>query len=244
MPLNDVTICVTSFLRPGYLKECLRGIHENLPECRVQVVDDSGRDIDTTPCDGCVFLPFDSGLPAKRNAGVTICSTKYWVPGHDDFDFSTQEAREGLLKLVKVLDENPDVDVAGGRVHNDPYEGFLEWVPGSHIKETWLKTDGTKEFYPVDLTVNYFLARTDRIVPWDERMKIGGEHGDWFLEMKEQGRKTVWVPGVNITTLQLGPEAQDERYPAFRGRARELGHKIFKEKRNIVDYIGFDGCKS
>jgi len=61
--------------------------------------------------------------------------------------------------------------------------------------------------------------------------------------MKIQGRKTVWVPNVSITTLQLGdaPEVQDARYGQYRRRAVDLGHRIFKEKRNIKQYIGFGG---
>jgi hypothetical protein len=128
----------------------------------------------------------------------------------------------------------------------------LEYVPGSHIKETRLEPCPGLEFYCVDLTVNYFLARTNRIIPWDETIRpIGGEHGDWFLSMKEAGRKVVWVPGVNITALTLGtgegqvrPPGQDYRYNGFRRRAYQCGHTIFKKKRNIVDYIGFDGGKS
>jgi hypothetical protein len=241
MGLTDITIGITSFLRPGYVQACLDGIFNNLPECKVIVADDSdgtaGRE------KFAILMPFDSGLSAKRNALVQATRTKYWLSGHDDFDFSTPEAREGLKTLVEVLDWNPNIDVAGGRVHNNPYEGFLEYVEGAYIREHPLRPDGLRPFYPVDLTVNYFLARTDRIVPWDERMKIGGEHGDWFLEMKFQGRKTVWVPNVSITTLQLGdaPEVQDPRYGQYRQRAVSLGHRIFKEKRNIKQYIGFGG---
>jgi hypothetical protein len=40
--LHDVTILITSFLRPGYLRDCLAGIRRNLPECKVIVVDDGG----------------------------------------------------------------------------------------------------------------------------------------------------------------------------------------------------------
>jgi hypothetical protein len=251
MPLSDVTICITSFLRPGYLLECLRGIRANLPECEVVVIDDSNLPCPETLPDenGCVFahLPFDSGLPAKRNESLTFTTTKYWVPGHDDFDFGTREARDGIVKLTDLMDTHDDIDVAGGRVDGNPYEGHLEYVPGEYIREHRLKPVPESCVYArVDLTVNYFLARTARIVPWDERMKIGGEHGDWFLEMKQQGRKTVWVPGVNITTLQLGngPEVQDPRYGEFRGRARSLGHEIFKKKRNIREYRDWEGNKS
>jgi len=233
--LNNVTIAVTSFLRPGYLKKCLADIRANLPECSVISADDGG--ITEVDYGQLLTLPFDSGLPAKRNTSVKHTQTKYWLCGCDDFDFSTAEARRGVGKMVRILDEHPDVDVASGRVNNTPYEGFLELIPGEYVKEHRLNpVDGPTQ---VDLTVNYFVARTDRIVPWDERMKIGGEHFDWFWQMKLAGRKVVFVPGVNIRTFHL-LDGVDPRYPQFRGRANELGHKIMMEKWNIREYREFE----
>lgn len=248
--LKDVTILVTTFLRDSYLYTCLEMIGRGLgPDVKVIVIDDGRvnphknafyRGIEAIGHQ-YTYLPFDSGLPAKRNVGVAQTKTKYVLMGCDDFDFSTAKAKVGVEKLVKVLDENPDIDVAGGRHNNNPYEGFLTVVPGQYIKETRLVPDGTKEFYKVDLTVNYFLARTEviRNYPWDERMKIGGEHGDWFLTLKEAGRNVVWVPGVNITEFAV-PNGSDPQYGKYRARARELGHKIFLEKRGVVDYKGFE----
>jgi hypothetical protein len=237
--LADVTIGVTSFLRPGYLIQCIEGIRKGIPECQIIVADDSDIPIDTLGVE-CIHLPFDSGLPAKRNASVQACATKYWLCGCDDFDHSTTEARAGLEKMIKVLDENPDISVAGGRVHNHAYEGFLTYEPGSHIKETRLVLDGS-EFQQVELTVNYFLARVADIkdIPWDERMKIGGEHGDWFLELKLQGKKVVWVKDVNINTLPDNYRLVDPRYGSYRGRAVNLGHAVFLRKRRIIRYLGF-----
>jgi hypothetical protein len=240
------------------LEACLKGIFKNLPECVVVIADDSDNELCYDAAARANItrqlpehftlnfkpLPFDSGLTVKRNATVAMTKTKYWLCGSDDFNFSTLEARQGIEKLVKVLDENPDIDVASGRHEGMEYEGYLEYVPGSHIKETRLEPCPGLEFYCVDLTVNYFLARTDRIIPWDETIRpIGGEHADWFLSMKEVGRKVVWVPGVNIDTLKLGTgtNVQDVRYGGFRRRAYQAGHTIFKKKRNIERYVGFDG---
>lgn len=253
--LTHVSVLVTTFLRDGYLLECLKRINAYLPDCPIIVVDDGystpeklkiqqafkGTQHDTSFhwCD-YEFLPFDSGLPAKRNLGAKLCKTRYLLMGCDDFDFSPIEARMGIQKLAGILDLNPEIDVAGGRHNNNPYEGFLELVPGSHIQETRLVPDGKHEFYPVDLTVNYFMARTEMVrqFPWDERMKIGGEHGDWFLDLKQAGRNVVWVPGVNITEFSV-PKGSDPSYSRYRGRAKDLGHKIFLEKRGITDYRGF-----
>jgi glycosyltransferase involved in cell wall biosynthesis len=245
MSLQDVTILVTTFLRPGYLRKTLEGIRANLPECPVLVVDDSDN-----PSAESIHLPFDSGLPAKRNAGVKACTTKYLLMGCDDFDFSTAEARAGVEKLVRVMDEFPEIDVAGGRVDHRPYEGFLEYNPGEYIKETPLTGEGPAGtvYLTVDLTVNYFMARTESIrpFPWPEEMRIGGEHVCFFLDLKLANKYVVWVPGVNVNTLKLGQgsNVQDPRYRGFRMRAINLGHPLMKKRYDIKDYIGFDGGKS
>jgi glycosyltransferase involved in cell wall biosynthesis len=242
MDLSQVSILITSFLRPGLLADCLTGLHASLPECPIIVVDDGG--LSTWPT-GCEFisLPFDSGISAKRNAGIEVCRTPYLLLGCDDFDF--RDARPGIEKLLGVLERHPEIDVAGGRVENNPYEGFLELVPGECIREHSLTTDGAAEFYPVDLTVNYFLARTERMLPWDARMKIGGEHGDWFLAMKEADRRVVWVPGVSISTLPANRKKMiHPDYGKYRRRAVTQGFQVFKQKRDIQYYVGFDGTET
>ena len=255
MPLSDVTILITSFLRPGYLFECLKRIRENIPECKVVVVDDSDVNLHDYPMwdsrlEGyeVIHLPFDSGLPAKRNAGAKAIKTKFMLMGTDDFDFGTPEARAGVIKLLETMESFPQIDVAGGHFNRQPYEGFLDYVPGSHIKETRLFTDPkpwaelTQPFYQVDITVNYWMARPELLaeIPQDERMKIGGEHGDWFLSLKEAGKLVVWIPGVNINSLPYEPKWQHRDYNTYRGRAKNLGHQIFLTKRGIKNYYGFD----
>lgn len=233
MSLYKVTILITSFLRPGYLADCLAGIKKNLPEVKVIVVDDGG-----ATGKGVISLPFDSGLSAKRNRGVEATKTGYLLMGSDDFDFSTVEARNGILKLLAVLETNPDVDIAGGHVDGNVYEGNLVVAPGQYIAQT--KLNITKNITPCDLVVNYFLARTASIrpYPWDERMKIGGEHGDWFLTLKDNGLKVVAVSDVNITSLPYDRTKEDPRYASFRGRAKDLGHRIFLRKRGISEFYG------
>lgn len=248
MGLNDVTILTTTFLRDGCLYECIDRIRKHLPEVSNVIADDGYfddkkwafiRNLEKAGHEYCV-LPFDSGLPAKRNDGAKRVKTKYLLMGCDDFDFRHYEARPGIEKLVNILDQHPEIDVASGRRANEPYEGFLSIVPGQYIQETRLRPNGAQEYYKVDLTVNYFLARTEivRRFPWDERMKIGGEHGDWFLDLKEAGRHVVWVPGVNITEFNVA-NGTHPKYHWFRGRAVNLGHKIFLEKRGVKDYKGF-----
>jgi glycosyltransferase involved in cell wall biosynthesis len=232
--LSRVTILITSFLRPGYLSDCLDGIKRNLPECPVVVVDDGG-----LIGEGIISMPFDSGLSAKRNRGIAATKTPYVLMGSDDFDFSTEEARKGIERMVEVLDNDSMIEVAGGHVNGEVYEGNLIVVPGQYIAQTKLAISPTG-ITPCDLVVNYFVARTESIrpYPWDERMKIGGEHGDWFLTLKDNGVRVAAISDVNITTMPYNRAKEDPRYATFRGRAKGLGHRIFLRKRGVSEFYG------
>lgn len=250
MNLSDVTIGITSFLRPGYLMEAVAGVKEYFPECAVLVADDS----DSIPWiegTSVVMLPFDSGLSKKRNALVQRTKTKYFLLGTDDFIFD-KRARNGVEKMRQVLEDYPHIDVAAGRVNNKVYEGNLEYVPGSHIKEIYY--DGLENWsletfneetrvFSADITANYFLAKTNSIVPWEESLKIGGEHVMWFLKMSGEDRVIDWVPGADIYTQMYNPNKQDPRYNAFRARAIQ-GHEQMKKLLNIKKYIDFNGVES
>jgi hypothetical protein len=251
MSLQNVTLAITSFLRPGYLVECLWRINKNLPECQVLVVDDSGYSYPLvasfaegffthTPA---IYLPFDSGLTVKRNAAVKATKTPYWFCGCDDFDFSTKGFRENLIAATELLDSHSEIDLVGGRVDNRPYESNLEHdTEANVIREHRLVPDGNP-YQRCDLTVNAFLARTSTLleVPWDEDVRpIGGEHGQFFWHMKKADKTTVWLPGLNLNTMQLGQgsNVQDPRYRQFRMRAFSHGHTTMLKKEGINDWVG------
>lgn len=245
---NQVSVIVTTFLRDGNLMRSLELLARNFKGVKIVVVDDGRMATEKAKVyfklkesgHTVIVLPFDSGLPAKRNAAVRACTTSFFLMASDDFEF-TEEAFFGVGHLQLVMNYHSTVDVASGRVNNNPYEGFFRVVDGEYIKEERLVVEGLKPFHFVDITVNYFLGRTSSLtlVPWDERMKIGGEHGDWFLELKHRGLRVAWVPGVSISESPRVPgNAKD--YDEYRARAWELGHAIFLQKRNVRTHFGFD----
>jgi hypothetical protein len=269
--MNDITIAVTTFMRPGYAFNCLAALLRDLPNCRVILADDSppldslngvpgiGLDGGIPPGEivhkwkgfqhSGIYMPFDSGLAAKRNAIVRACETKYLLLFCDDF-LMDEAGADGVERLYQVLEQWPQIAVAAGRVDNRPYEAWLEYVKGSHIRERRIVFSEKAEWFPVDLAVNYFMGRTEvmRRFPWPEEMKIGGEHVCFFLDLKlareiegASDLDVVWVPDVNVKTMTLGPEAQDSRYDQYRARAFELGHAAMKRRYNIKTYVGMNG---
>jgi hypothetical protein len=263
--LSEVTIGITSFLRHRYLLSSCVSIAQYLPECCVIIADDSDYghtegefdySVMQTPhfpigFHGVSFnhkwlqLPFDSGLSAKRNALVQACCTSLFLLWTDDFK-ADEECRSGVLKMLDLMERHLAIDLVGGRVDNRPYECFLEFKCGEYVKETrFVPPSNACEYWGVDLTVNYFLAKTTvlREVPWAQEVgPIGGEHGQFFLDLWLADRyKVVWVPGVNVKTMTLGPEAKDPRYDSYRARAYELGHQAMKRRYNIQRYIDMNG---
>lgn len=138
------------------------------------------------------------------------------------------------------------VDVIAGRVNNKPYEGYLQYVPGEYIKERRFNSDirafSMEPFYKIDIAANYFLTRTEvlREIPWDENIRpIGGEHVDWFLDVKAANKRVFFLPFANINTFPYDANKQDSCYRDLRRRAWQ-GHELMMKKRNIKRYVTFD----
>lgn len=257
--LSDVCILIKTFLRDGLLDRCIRGISKELPEAKMVIVDDGYesrykimqyaqmRLIGHT----CIWMPFDSGFGAKSNEALKYCDRKYVLIASDDFNFSPPEVRQGIEKLVAVLDQVPGMTVASGRVNNRPYEALLTEEDGV-IRETAGtrnpgKTPSGQLYFPCDLTVNYSLIRREALGPgqvtWDDEVKIGGgEHGSFFVDMKRMHRRVCFVPEVSIQEQPFNPLRVNRDYPKFRARAREIARPCFA-KRGIKEYHLMGGGK-
>lgn len=253
--LSKVTIVITTFLRPGYLHNCLVGIKSQLPECSIVVACDDGGYTDLSvysPFEKlkCIQLPFDSGLTEKRNRAVELVETPYTLIASDDFDFSPASVRDGIERMVCVLDMNSEIDVVCGTYNDKKYEGVLEYKPGEYIAErrVLICQHSTPQWrvppaYKIDLGINYFLACTMalRAVPWDETIRpIGGEHADWFMMMKDYGKIVAWTPNAEIHSFERNKAWEHPDYRSYRWRAALTGHKRFLEKWGVKRYISFD----
>lgn len=257
--LSKVCVLVKTFLRDGYLFDCVRAIEATLPEVKIVIMDDGmtsyakNKLYDDLRAKGhvCEYLPYDSGFGEKSNAAIKHYDREYVLIASDDFDFSDPYVRPGIERLVTVMDNVP-LMVASGRVDNNPYESLLE-RNGDTVREIPLKMGDWDECQNInyklcDLTVNYSLIRTrvlgsgPRQVKWDGgEVKIGGgEHGAFFLDLKEHGHKVAFVPGVNINTMRYDPKKQDAIYDRMRGRARQPG-RVCLRRRGLKRWILADG---
>lgn len=255
--LSRVCVMIKTFLRDGYLMQCILGLQRNFPEVKMVIVDDGyechhkiglyaqlralGHD--------CVWMAFDSGFGAKANATIPYCDRDYVLIGSDDFDFADPAVRPGVERMATVLDNLPEVGIASGRCDGKPYEGLLEFYPGGVREMRGYSGEGSVagvEYKFCDLTVNYCLVRRKVLeqVHWDGgEIKIGGgEHAAFFIDVLKAGWKTVYVPGANVKQMLYRASLQHPNYPNYRARARQPGRPALKS-RGIDEYVLFDGGK-
>jgi GT2 family glycosyltransferase len=244
---EKIAIGIKTFLRDDKLFETVAGTRENLPGARMLIADCGEATLEKSKLyrdlayenHRVIHLPFDAGFGAMSNAIVELLSREYLLVGSDDFDFRPREVRGGIEKLIEVLDYNPEISIASGRVNNRRYE-FDLIDEGSTITEIPIDTDGFDVVAPwyveCDLTVNYSLIRREVFekVRWDDEARIGeGEHGAFFVDVKRAGFKVAYVPGVNINQQ---PGRDSERYRQYRLRANNPARSCF-DKRGIKKWV-------
>lgn len=261
--LTRVGIMVKTFLRDGYLLATLQGIEKHLPDVTTIVVDD-GRECREKITkyagmrdrgDAAIWMEFDSGFGAKANEAMKFIYSnysdlEYVLIASDDFEF-TAEVRAGIEAMQKVLDANPSIAVASGRVDGNPYEFCWDMSDeGRTMKEVHRyygsgEVDGTK-FHLCDLTVNFSLIRISALkalgLGWDGgEVKIGGgEHAAFFLDLQRAYHQVCYVEGVNIRQFKFQPHWLAPDYQKMRGRARRPGRPCLK-KRGVDKYILANG---
>jgi hypothetical protein len=253
--LNDVSLVVTAGSRPGYLKDFLTGAMQFLPEATCIVVNDDDKNsywfTNQPPKTIWEQAPRDTFLTRKRNLGVQLVDTKYTLLMADDFVVDA-ELRRTIIKMANILEMYNRPDVVAGTFNSRPYEGHLEVVEGEYIREHQLdiatatpfalfKGAYIKNLYQVDLAANFFLGRTRFMqrVPWDETIgPIGGEHADWFLDVKAAGGTVVWTPGLTVFEQEKNIELESPDYGRMRSRVWD-GHKLMLKKRGVKKYVGF-----
>lgn len=227
--MNDVTCGVKTFKRPNCVRRLLDSIYYHYPEMAVVVVDDSKEpsiDPDDYPNVTYSRMPFDSGLGAGRNQMIDLVKTKYCLYLDDDFVFT--EASK--IEKFRAILETDKVDLVGGFVeekrggsrHVRKYHGRVK-VDKNGKLVYWRADYGTDsvqfegeqlKFKLVDITLNFFLARTALLqkVKWDPKLKIN-THSDFFIRAKDQMR----IAFCSAVGVFHQPEHPGD-YMKFRGR--------------------------
>lgn len=237
---RDLTVVVKTFQRPDTLRRLLRSIRRFYPAVAVLVVDDSQQPLDPVPDEITRYWhrPFRSlGVSAGRNFGLRQVETEYVLVCDDDMVFGR---RTDLAKMLDTLaatrfdlvsclwmDHEPWKSIPRGVRR---YEGTLEIEDGTLVHRLGA-TRGTVDGLPVfDIVHQFFVAAPERLGldPWDERLKVAGEHVDFFLGLRERGLLCTRLPDVVVHHYpQLPPE-----YMPFRTDT-EADVRVLRESRGF-----------
>lgn len=226
--MENLTLLVKTFERPGALRRELDSIRAYYPGVPVIVADDSRQPTPQVAEEAGVTaqylqLPFDTGMSAGRNLMVQAATTEFVAMLDDDFIFGP----ESDLGLLRQELEAGGYDIVTGRLICDGGEQHYEGL--MHQEAEWLQlyrpaTVGAT--IPVHIGLNFFVARTAalRAVRWDPRLKIC-EHEDYFWRAKGEGLRVGYCPRVTaVHERERNPlynEFRNSRVRQFRAMALE-----------------------
>lgn len=198
-----------------------------------------------------VQMEYDVGLSAARNKLVATVGTDYFVLCDDDFII---DDKFHIGNALRVLDDEPEIAGVGGYYRDVIYDesmrlkgrvdrhfsyqmaldentGTLIRVPFYHLP-VGACYDRERGALPVDVIQNIAVFRTDFFGPqklhWDDRMKISGEHIDFYVKnLLQDGRKFLFDPGLSVLHNRVHNVAYQ------RSRSRLDGAELFYEKWGI-----------
>lgn len=177
-----VTMAAKTFQRPSTARRMVRTVRRVF-DGRIVIADDSrqpmtspGRNVEI------ISMPFNSGVPAGRNAALDAVNTEFVLVSDDDIVF-TQASN--LASALAYLDAHPEVDIVGFRRVDLPQGRWADHGPNVLFRgaaqplRPWGEIIGG---LPVRHKVaQLYLARTDSIqqVRWDENIRMV-DHQDFF----------------------------------------------------------------
>ena len=189
-------------------------------------------------------MPFDSGVSAGRNLLLQHVKTPFFVHCDDDFIFDERtdlyravnllqshdlDILGGLYYNVQPLSWKEIVlDLAHGRFYRLRQLITKRGIPHRFMGNFIDKDNGTAEIDPIDfsppvtecdLVQNFFIARTicvrDKTGGWNEEIKIGGDHEDFFYRASRAGLRIGHTEPFGVVHFPERPS----RYARFRARA-------------------------
>ncbi|NIM59993.1 MAG: glycosyltransferase [Candidatus Aminicenantes bacterium] len=240
--LNDVAILITTFERPRMCLKCVKSIRKYYPDIRIMVSDNGKRRLWFQYLLEKLFsvdylkLPFDSGLSKSRNEALRRISEDFVVICDDDFGFTPETKLE---IFHKILSRDSRIGLVAGNLRYGDYirdftneikfhRGFY-WV--DPIREPkWLYFDGIKYHYS-DYVYNFFMMRNIPDFHWDDDYKIGREHIDFFIRLKQDDKwKAAYTPDIIANHWHKLPKGRYKKYrermDSFSLFYKKTGHRL------------------
>jgi glycosyltransferase involved in cell wall biosynthesis len=237
---ETITLLIKSFQRKGCVESLIQSIRSRYKHVKIVVVDDSRPQLHFDHLDTGIVtynLPFDSGISAGRNYGVSRISTPFFVLLDDDFEFTD---RTDLIQFADAI-ESTDLDILGGQVlrrKGDPIRYFGNFYLDSQNRKLVCKREYQRHtnYNSCQIILNFFIARTASVsqCKWDEDLKVA-EHAAFFFAHRNR-LKIGFTETVSIMHNPRKPLS----YKKFRRRGdyfiNQWLHKI-----EIDEFVRLDG---
>jgi glycosyltransferase involved in cell wall biosynthesis len=228
-----VTVVVKSFERKAAVHRLVESIRKKYAAANIIIVDDSrtplrlnGKHIKT------VNLDFNCGLSTGRNVGLRLVDTPYFLLCDDDFVFS---GKSDVFLLTERLVEY-GADISAG-LYDDlgvalrHFYGSFSSDGNSLVRKLRVGKNLSRNVIQVDFAPNFFVGKTEAVlrIGWDEHIKIGYEHEDFFLCAMKCKLKSIVNTDVNVLHLPYG----GKEYLRHRFNTEE-SFKAFRSKHNYT----------
>lgn len=231
--LDNVTFGIVSFNRHMHLEKAVASLPKG---AKVIVADNSTVGRPSVPH---VALDPDCGASTCRNYIMANCKTDYLMLFDDD-----TYLQDDVSPFFDFLEREPSYACIGGALRLP--DGSL-MHSGVRLKDNemsgagWQVTD-TLVWKPCDMTFDFCMLRVG-CGQWDDNIKIGGEHRDFFKRIKGRVAYTPMVKAYHDITGRT-PE-----YMAFRQRRTmpivtwdQDVYKHHRERPNILVFgVGHSG---
>ncbi len=236
---REVTLVIKTFERPTALGRLIESVRRFYPSMPVLVVDDSAQPLHPLPAGVTRYshLPFNSGASFGRNFGLRQVETEYVLFADDDLVFGP---KTDLCKMLRVLRKTAFDVVSCVWLELDPLTGAetgVKWFEGTTdvVDKVYIHRYGATRGYidgfaVYDVVHDFFMADRERLGrdPWDPRLKIGPEHPDFFLTLKQRG---LLCTRLRSACVYHYPE-RPAHYMRFRDNTRPY-FSIFRSKYGI-----------
>jgi GT2 family glycosyltransferase len=270
---STIAIIIISFNVEKLLKECLDSIYRETKSARFEiwVIDNNSRDNSVQmlkqsfPEVRLIENDENLGFTRANNQAIRRCQSDYVLLLNPD-----TLIQEGTIdKMVRFMDEHPDVGVSGCRVLNE--DGSLQLacrrsIPSPSV--AFFRLTGLSRLFPrskvmakynltyldpmqtheVDAVSGAFLLIRreviDKIGLLDETFWIYGEDIDWCIRAKRAGWKVMYYPEARILHYKgVGCSTNNRKTSYEFYRAMYLFHKkhFAKDCSPIINFFIYAG---
>lgn len=250
-----LSIVIVNYNAGHYLENCLRSVYAETKQIPfdIWVVDNNSKDASVSmirrnfPLVNLIENKENTGFTRANNDAIRECTGDYVLLLNPD----TLVLENAIGKMVKFMDENPQIGIAGCKVLNEDrtlqlacrrsipspgvaffrLTGLSRLFPNSKgmakYNLTYLNPNKANE---VDAVSGAFLMIQrkviDKIGKLDERFFMYGEELDWCLRAKKAGWQVMYYPEAEIIHYKGECSKSNSRKAAFEFyRSMYLFHK-------------------